>query len=232
MSGVLERMAKRAFGRLPTVQPLIRSIYAAAPVNAGEPAAPEFLPGKVEAERAVAAPVPDPDRMSEPQPAARQRPRAVAPEVDEVAGHLNKRAEPVTPQAVRQPPQKPRVEAPPPPPTPLAPQLEPAEASANPEPLDRIASTSPIAELTLAAGASPQPVHIGQTTTPPLQRRRSRAVRAESAASAEQKSEIHISIGSIELRAAPAEPKPAASAPFRPRVSLQDFLSRKTEAPR
>ena len=110
MSGVLERMAKRAFGRLPTVQPLIRSIYAAAPVNAGEPAAPEFLPGKVEAERAVAAPVPDPDRVSEPQPAARQRPRTVAPKVDEVAGHLDKRAEPVTPQAVRQPPQKPRVE--------------------------------------------------------------------------------------------------------------------------
>lgn len=47
--------------------------------------------------------------------------------------------------------------------------------------------------------------------------------------SAEQKAEIHISIGRIELRA----PRPEAklpSTPFRPRVTLEEFLRRKSEA--
>jgi hypothetical protein len=45
----------------------------------------------------------------------------------------------------------------------------------------------------------------------------------------EQRTEIHISIGSIELRAPSVEAKPRA-APFRPRVTLDDFLRRKPEA--
>jgi hypothetical protein len=70
------------------------------------------------------------------------------------------------------------------------------------------------------------PPNISQPIVPTLQRRRLRPAGGEPAAPAEQKAEIHISIGNIELRAAPAEPKPPAPAPFRPRVSLQDFLSR------
>ena len=50
-------------------------------------------------------------------------------------------------------------------------------------------------------------------------------------ASAEQKTEIHISIGSIELRAPRTEARPQA-APFRPRVTLEDFLRRKPERSR
>lgn len=46
---------------------------------------------------------------------------------------------------------------------------------------------------------------------------------------AEQKTEIHISIGSIELRAPRVEARPPA-APFRPRVTLDEFLRRKPEA--
>jgi hypothetical protein len=49
------------------------------------------------------------------------------------------------------------------------------------------------------------------------------------AATPEQRTEIHISIGSIELRAPRSETKPPAP-PFRPRVSLDDFLRRKPEA--
>jgi len=44
--------------------------------------------------------------------------------------------------------------------------------------------------------------------------------------SAEQRTEIHISIGSIELRAPRVESNPPAP-PFRPRVTLDDFLHRK-----
>ncbi len=244
MSGVLERMAKRALSGLLTVQPLIRSMYAAGPVNAEEPAAPGFLPSKVEVEREVAAPERLPDRVSETESAAPRRPRvAAAPKVDQVAAPLETRAEPAMPQAVRQPPQGPRVQPPLPHRTPIAPPPAAADARANPEPLQQIALMAPVIpmrqddvapmveELTPAGVASP-PVSTSQATSPPLQRRRLRAVRAESAAPAEQKAEIHISIGSIELRAAPAEPRPAAPAPFRPRVSLQDFLSRKTDARR
>jgi hypothetical protein len=50
-------------------------------------------------------------------------------------------------------------------------------------------------------------------------------------ASAEPKTEIHISIGSIELRAPRTEARPQA-APFRPLVTLEDFLRRKPEGSR
>jgi hypothetical protein len=50
-------------------------------------------------------------------------------------------------------------------------------------------------------------------------------------ASAEPKTEIHISIGSIELRAPRTETRPQP-APFRPRVTLDDFLNRKPGARR
>jgi hypothetical protein len=48
------------------------------------------------------------------------------------------------------------------------------------------------------------------------------------AASLEQKTEIHISIGRVELRAAREDTKPSAI-PFRPRLTLDDFLRRKPE---
>jgi hypothetical protein len=47
--------------------------------------------------------------------------------------------------------------------------------------------------------------------------------------SAEQRTEIHISIGNIELRAPRVEARLQA-APFRPRVTLDDYLRRKPEA--
>jgi hypothetical protein len=50
-----------------------------------------------------------------------------------------------------------------------------------------------------------------------------------SAPSLEQKTEIHISIGSIELRAPREEAKPSAT-PFRPRLSLGEFLRREPGA--
>jgi len=40
------------------------------------------------------------------------------------------------------------------------------------------------------------------------------------------RTEIHVSIGTIELRSAKPEPRPVAPA-FRPRVSLEDFLGRR-----
>jgi hypothetical protein len=51
----------------------------------------------------------------------------------------------------------------------------------------------------------------------------------DAAAPVEQRTEIQISIGSIELRAPRVEARPQ-SQPFRPRVTLNEFLSRKPEA--
>lgn len=53
----------------------------------------------------------------------------------------------------------------------------------------------------------------------------------QSNAQPEEKTEIHISIGNIELRSARAETRPQL-APFRPRVTLDEFLRRGSEAQR
>jgi hypothetical protein len=53
----------------------------------------------------------------------------------------------------------------------------------------------------------------------------------QSNAQPEEKTEIHISIGNIELRSARAETRPQP-APFRPRVTLEEFLRRGSEAQR
>ena len=257
MSGLLERMAKRALGRLPTVQPLIPSIYAPyvpPPANLDTPAAPGFLPRSVELETAGGTVAP------------RRAPAGATPNAGQHPEPFEKPAEPDTPQPVRQPdtpqpgrrsPPKLRPQPPLAQPTALASRQEAAAATApsqgpgvNPEALQQLTAqlrsiahgvstrqddAVRLVEQPTPAAAPPrepsQPDRIGHVRTPPLQRRRLQAERAESAAPSEQKPEIHISIGSIELRAAPAEPRPAP-APFRPRVSLQDFLNRKTEATR
>jgi hypothetical protein len=247
MSGVLQRMAKRALGRLPTVQPLIRSIYAAERINP-KPFPLDALPGKEMVEKTAAAPaVPTraPARENQAQGAASQRPRAaLASRLDEVAAHPERRGRPAMSQAVPQAPERPGAEAPIPPVIPLASPPETTEAPADSEPFVEIALTAPVVpmrqdeaksiaeEYTPAAEPSPQPTGISQAVIQPLQPRRMHVMRDEAAEPEEQKTEINISIGSIELRAAPAEPRPAPPAPFRPRVSLQDFLNRDTGARR
>jgi hypothetical protein len=247
MSGLLERMAKRALGRLPTMQPLIPSIYAPyapPPANLDTPAAPGFLPSSVELETGETA-------------APRRAPAEATPNAGQHPEPFEKPAGPDTPPPARQPPRKVRPQPPLAQPTALVSHREAAAAAApspvpgvNPEPFQRLTAqlrsishavptrqndAARLVQEPTPAAALPrepsQPERIGQLRTPPLQRRRLQAQRAESAAPSEQKPEIHISIGSIELRAAPAEPRPAP-APFRPRVSLQDFLNRKTGATR
>jgi hypothetical protein len=172
MSGVLERMAKRALGRLPAVQPLIRSIYAAEPINDGKPPPPELLPGTETLERAAvpAAPNRAPSRENEHQRAASQHPSLTpASRLNDVTPHPERQARPVASQAV-------------PPAIPLASQFETLEAPANLEAPVKIDSTDAIipmgldgtapttGELTPAGGAMPGPVRRGQPTVQSLQR--------------------------------------------------------------
>jgi hypothetical protein len=62
-------------------------------------------------------------------------------------------------------------------------------------------------------------------------RRAAAAKQPNEAASTDEKTEIQITIGNIELRSARTEPRPQP-APFRPRVTLDEFLRRRPEAQR
>jgi len=189
------------------------------------------LPSQVNVERPASTPGPAPARTAPPQSPAPQSPRlgiapkSVAAKSDEVASHRERPAETDTPPTVPQSPGRPHDEAPIRPPTSFAPQPETPPAPSYSELLGQF-------DLTPAAGTSSMPVPVIQPSPQPLQPHRMRTVGTEIVAPEDQKTEIHISIGSIELRAAPAEAKPPAPAPFRPRVSLQDFLTRTPEGRR
>jgi hypothetical protein len=117
-------------------------------------------------------------------------------------------------------------------------RMEPRRDDANAEPIrePRQASESGSALVPKSepsrpetAASSDSPRSIRSLAPPPLQIDRQTTPREPRPAQpAEEKTEIHISIGSIELRAPHVEPRPQA-APFRPRVTLDDFLRRGQE---
>lgn len=76
---------------------------------------------------------------------------------------------------------------------------------------------------------SDSPKSSRSVAAPPLQiDRRTTPREPQPAQPVEEKTEIHISIGSIELRAPRVEPSPQPAS-FRPRVTLDDFLRRRQE---
>jgi hypothetical protein len=218
-------MARRAFGKLPSVQPLIRSIYAAPSAEVGEPLAPG-------ASRGVAN-LADERTQSDPP-----RQRVALPETGEPAvGSSVRPAEPAPPVPKRPLAKEPHNEAHAPP---------PETASRPPELLDQVAwmlpelppleaNDPPVVKdprLPQAADVALEPMRVRPSSAPSPQGRRMRPVRSEALLPVEQKPEIHISIGNIELHAAPPEARPERPAAFVPRVSLQEFLSRKPEGRR
>jgi hypothetical protein len=225
MSGVLDRMSKRALGRLPSVQPLIRSIYASAPVNPEAAPAPTPLRGIAEIETTVAPPGRAPARADgekRPEPARPSDLQSILQEPRNIP--TVRRAPPATAPTVPARPEAAQSRDDPDAPPPLSWAERPI---ATPE----SSVTTTIEDSTRAGVPSSPAPRIPQPSSPPVRRRRSQAAPAGSSAPADQKAEIHISIGSIELRPAP-ESKPAPPLPFRPRVSLEDFLGRKAEGRR
>jgi hypothetical protein len=117
-------------------------------------------------------------------------------------------------------------------------RMEPRLEDANAEPMrepreasdigDALVPKSELAQPELASH-SDSPKSSRSVATPPLPIDRQTTQREPRPAQpAEEKTEIHISIGSIELRAPRVEPSPQP-APFRPRVTLDDFLRRGQE---
>ncbi|HKF48706.1 MAG TPA: hypothetical protein VKB38_15215 [Terracidiphilus sp.] len=270
MSGLLNRMAKRAAGRLDGVQPLLAPHYAPrsadpragafaqeVPLEIETPAprqqrqlreaisahesAPETSvaparPYPASTRRAVdSAPAASPAPRSESIASRAEPARAIAPEpaqradAEEISPSRVQRqkAPPILPIALSRLAREPKPipdsgDAPvfAGPPTEIIPRNEAASGhkSGEIEPINITAKE----ELSPARSALRIPPEDKLPQPPP----RAQAARpAQSAEPSEQKTEIHITIGSIELRAPRPEPK-APRAPFRPRVTLDEFLRR------
>jgi hypothetical protein len=282
MSGVLERMAQRALGALPTVQPLLTPHFA--PADRGSRETP--LAPNTQLDHHKRLEIDAPPARAKP---ARPRVREAADEWQRPGpehGTTSERvAAPLTP-AGEEPPT--RIDGPE-----LQGPIQPFKRIAEPrvEAFNTISGPNPVTEALVSQEPTPHvqqiggglhrqpelrkpavpviaseqyaneaPVHLSDppeedrtTTLPPkkpgelppdihaaspvanrIQRavgtpRRDRRGAVVLTSSAEQKAEIHISIGRIELRAPRPEVNPPAT-PFRPHVTLEEFLHRKPEA--
>lgn len=288
MSGVLDRMARRALGTLPAVQPLMTPRYARMREEPRGPAAEPGMTAETETIAPVRArqgdarkrPVADRDRDAQQQDdkpdnsfqssSQGRRPRKDFKTAEKIveahepvmpvsrpadlgerqsspmqsksqpgverreveAGHLETELRPAQAgkrseraQTARAGPYLERMD----------PRREDAKAEAMREKRETSAIGSalsrkdaPLLHEIVRSSDSPKsnrwvaepPLKIDRRTTPQGERR--------AAEPAEEKADIHISIGSIELRAPRAEPRPQP-APFRPRVTLDEFLRRRQE---
>lgn len=274
MSGVLDRMAKRALGALDGVQPLLAPRFAPLPGETGASSvAPEIALETDTPSPAREGAAGDAARIDGSTPATESAPRQRLPAMSilPIAGRSSSDLSPRPSRpiesgtgaaAVTTPDQlsrMPAAEA-----TPAQgdiaasshtalpgtahsiegpqrePDAKPAMASAPPGQIvprssdmveagreaNEIVSTNPS-----PAGGVP-PVRISSRELPkslqPSSPRTPAVPPPPAAPVSDQKTEIHITIGSIELRAPRTEAK-APAAPFRPRVTLNDFLRRGQE---
>lgn len=257
MSGVLERMARRALGALPTIQPLMGSRYAPPAVGLREsilepevafeakpPAAPieGARPGNRELRADAVQHVESPgvSQMPEAVPQSARGETYVAQVAQDRPRTLTRALTPALSEpAPGAPPEAMIVE-----------QVENSKIVHEPEcgGIDVIrakAFTKRDARMEQEQDFFVEPAGTDAPAlmqrddfrrepppTPEWNRQPLRALTAvpgEPAEPIEQRTEIHISIGSIELRGARADNRPAAP-PFRPRVTLEDFLRRKPDA--
>lgn len=257
MSGVLDRMAKRALGTLPTVQPLTSPHFAAP--------APVWNESMAEPEANLEVEVPAPRRKS--VQSISQQAETVLPEPNpEAVGNDEKSGAPQRHESLPQPEGAGTRRAKPEnqsedelnsgnrPSLNRKPALEPAHAGEHvvetKEYTTRTARIEPdVAEVKngtqlparldkqtlaletqeiLAREKEDRPV-TAALELPRAAARPLPAQQRDAAAPVEHRTEIQISIGSIELRAPRAEAGPQLQ-PFRPRVTLDEFLRRKPEA--
>ncbi len=251
MSGVLDRMAKRALGALPTVQPLMAPRYAQMREEPSRAAA--------ELERSVEIEAEVPVRMNEARDDTRR------PEIGEFARREDRPGtakESVRGLEARIPAeQQGHASAQPAAQRELGTRQDresiPAGAERVAEPEQRFKSAgrwpesaSPTSGKDRSSGDGAEGLtalgkdELRRGTANPGQsrgeqkiagfsalpaRRSGQERKRQAAPPAEEKTEINISIGSIEMRAPRVEQRPQ-SAPFRPRVTLDEFLRRKPGA--
>jgi hypothetical protein len=237
MSGVLDRMVQRSRGRLPAIEPLVRAQQTAAaalPLMVEEAAAAASRGRTVASagqERALreesAGPLQGDVRRDAAQTKDATRRDSRRSEVLEVSGVKGASEAEDTPAAkvadrddskrVRQ---EPAVELPE-----AAQESEEQRQSPTEMRVEKIA-----AKLEEAAGESvPTKAKVDNRAetqeTPAI---RNKTGDAASAMDSAEHTEIHITIGSVELRAPRVAPAPPKAPAFRPRVTLDEFLKRGT----
>ncbi len=234
MSGVLDRMVQRSRGQLPTIQPLLRAqqTEAAALPSMVEEVAAAAARGRDAAsagrERALreelAAPVRDNLRRDVAQTSEQTRKGlrgSDALDVDRVGGTAERGGAPATKGADEDGLKSARLERP-------VELHEAAQESTESHELPR----EMLAEK-IRAGAKAEETAGGKIRSKTETGRSAEKQdtfsgwnETREAAAAEEHTEIHITIGSVELRAPRVAPVPPKTPAFRPRVTLDEFLKR------
>ena len=231
MSGVLDRMVQRSRGQLPTIEPLVRAQQTAAaalPLVVEESVAATSRgrdATSAERERALrdelAGAARDDVRRDAVQGRGEPRKDSRRSEALEVA-RLKEAAENEGTPAAKDADQDGRNRA----------QLERVVelrdvAQQNDEPREPSSEIRAEKVLTKPEESIRTRANVdGRAATQDTPAARNEAGVAGSATDAAEHTEIHITIGSVELRAPRIAPAPPKAPPFRPRVTLDEFLKR------
>lgn len=220
MSSLLERMAKRARAPLNAAQPLQLPRFAPRQ-NDGLPAE-EALVGMPEATGDAPEPAGEPGqapeaviRPGEPSPKRNPAHRAEPPptRVGTLEAPMPEPALPRRKASKARP--APRL------PTPAEPRPATSQEPASlPKASDAEERPRPVDQPAIANAALPPT----KETPGDRPERRRRGERPAVEAAAEPRPEVTIAIGHIEVRGVPEPPRPQARPPFRPRLSLDEFL--------
>jgi hypothetical protein len=235
MSGVLGRMVQRSRGQLPAIEPLVRSqktAAAAVPLVVEESAVPEprahnaAVSGRERASRDESAGlVQDKVKRDAPQasvPAPKDSRRSDAIEVASVKRDVERDGTPAAKGAHQAGSKIARLER----------VDELRDMARESEELNvssfEIHPQNVLANVEDATGESIRPrAKLEQRpATPDISTERNKADAASSANDEPQQTEIHITIGSVELRSPRVAPVAPKAPPFRPRVTLDEFLKR------
>lgn len=232
MSGVLDRMVQRSRGQLPAIEPLVRSQQTAAgavPWVVEESAAP--------APRGRSSATSGAGRALREEPAGPEqhkvRPDATHASVSVSKGarlsearevvHFNQAAESDVRPAAKDADQEGRKRAR------LERAVEPRDlAQEGEEPSIMNFAESVLANAENATGESIRPTARVEprAATPEISAARNKEDVAPAASDEPEQTEIHITIGSVELRPPQVAPVAPKAPPFRPRVTLDEFLKR------
>jgi hypothetical protein len=237
MSGVLDRMVQRSRGQLPAIEPLVRSQQtaaaavplvveeSAAPTPRGrnsaasgaeralreEPAGPEHDKVRPDATRA-SVPARKDSRRSEAHEVASAK-RAAESDRTRAAKHADQ-------DGVRMASLERAVES-----RDITKESEePNESSIEILPENVLAKAEDTTGDSIRPGANVEQ----WAATPDISAPRNEAGAVPSANDESGQTEIHITIGSVELRAPRVASAPPKAPPFRPRVTLDEFLKRGT----
>jgi hypothetical protein len=232
MSGFLRNLSARALGESAPVQSAARLPYAALPETFEPPVGDQTgSPLAVRPVASVAAPTNAADRTVRSEPGMpRGMPPLLVPHPHDDAGNDDAGDEPFPPRAMRAPADPEPVASPLTrlvafePAEPVAPAREP-----TPPPLVPIATRFVPPPMLAPAPPALTSVPPGRASAPPA---RSASMAGVHRHATSEPTEVHVSIGRIELTAVHEAPPPARRpAPAKPSLPLHEYLARRQRRP-